>query len=42
MLGNGASLSLRQEFLDVIEHKADNKDFFSWTENRNGLTMPSN
>lgn len=42
MLNSGASLSLRQGFLDVIEHQADNKDFFPWPQNHNGLAMPSN
>jgi hypothetical protein len=42
MISNGASTSLQQGFFNVIDHQADNKDFFPWPENHNGLTMPSN
>jgi hypothetical protein len=42
MQTNGASNSLKQGFLNVIEYQADNRDFFPWPQSHNGMTMPSN
>ncbi len=42
MQTNGAPASLKQGFEKVIEYRADNRDFFPWTQSRNGMTMPSN
>ncbi|MDE2997520.1 MAG: hypothetical protein OXU79_00405 [Gemmatimonadota bacterium] len=40
MVNNGAPPSLFERFDDVIEYRVDNKDFFDWSENRNGMLMP--
>ncbi len=40
MIDNGASSTLIAQFNSVIVHKADNKDFFAWSEDRNGIRMP--
>ncbi len=31
---------LINHFQRVISHKADNRDFFDWSDNRNGISMP--
>ena len=36
----GAGASLVQAFRRVLTHRVDNRDFFEWAENRNGMTMP--
>ena len=41
-LKHGASHELIHGFLEVIDHRADNKDFFPWDENRYGMLMPAN
>ena len=38
----GAGDVLIEAFEHVIAHRADNKDFFAWTEERNGMLMPVN
>ena len=40
MVDNNAAPSLIQRFNDVFVHKADNKDFFDWSQVRNGMLMP--
>ena len=40
MVNNNAPSSLLEQFNDVIEYRVDNKDFFVWSENRNGMLMP--
>ena len=40
MVDNGASSTLIAQFNSVIVHRADNKDFFVWSEDRNGIRMP--
>ena len=40
MIDNGAPSTLIAQFTSVIVHKADNKDFFAWSEVRNGISMP--
>ena len=40
MIDNGAPQALVEQFNDIIVHKADNKDFFQWSEPRNGILMP--
>ena len=41
MIDNNASPTLIEQFNKVIVHKADNKDFFEWSEIRNGILMPN-
>ena len=36
----GAEPGLLEAFRRVIVHTVNNRDFFNWTENRNGITMP--
>ena len=40
LIDNNASPTLVEQFYKVIVHKADNKDFFEWSEVRNGMQMP--
>ena len=40
MIDNNAPPTLIEQFNNVIVHKADNKDFFEWSEIRNGILMP--
>ena len=40
MIVNKAAQTLIEQFKNVIVHKADNKDFFEWSEVRNGILMP--
>ena len=40
MIDNNAPPTLIEQFNNVIVHKADNKDFFKWSEIRNGILMP--
>lgn len=37
---NGAGPDLIEAFRRVVIHQVDNRDFFDWAENRNGMTMP--
>ena len=41
MIANEAPQTVIDQFNDVIVHKADNKDFFQWSEPRNGILMPN-
>ena len=41
MIDNEAPQTVIDQFNDVIVHKADNKDFFQWSEPRNGILMPN-
>ncbi len=36
----GAGAGLLEGFRRVVIHGVDNRDFFAWSENRNGITMP--
>lgn len=38
---NGAGASLLGAFRRVVTYGVDNRDFFQWAENRNGITMPT-
>ena len=38
---NKAQFGLFQLFDGVVIHRADNKDFFEWSEQRNGMMMPN-
>ena len=40
MIDNKAPPTLIEQFNDVFVHSADNKDFFEWSEARNGMLMP--
>ena len=40
MVDNNAAPSLIQRFNDTFVHKADNKDFFDWSQVSNGMLMP--
>ena len=40
MIDNNAPSTLIEQFNDVFVHKADNKDFFEWSEVSNGMLMP--
>ena len=40
LIDNNAPPTLIEQFNKVIVHKADNKDFFEWSEVRNGMLMP--
>ena len=40
MIDNNAPPTLIEQFNDVFVYKADNKDFFEWSEVRNGMLMP--
>ena len=40
MIDNKAPPTLIEQFNDVFVHSADNKDFFEWSEVRNGMLMP--
>jgi len=40
MIDNNAPPTLIEQFNDVFIHKANNKDFFEWSEVRNGMLMP--
>ena len=40
MIVNKAAQTLIEQFKNVIVHKANNKDFFEWSEVRNGILMP--
>ncbi len=40
LIDNNASPTLVEQFNKVIVHKVDNKDFFEWSEVRNGMLMP--
>ena len=40
MIDNGAMSALVEQFNKVIVHRADNRDFFEWSEVRNGMLMP--
>ena len=40
MIDNNASPTLIEQFNDVFVYKGDNKDFFEWSEVRNGMLMP--
>ena len=40
LIDNNASPTLVEQFNKIIVHKADNKDFFEWSEVRNGIQMP--
>ena len=40
MVDNNAAPSLIQRFNDIFVHKADNKDFFDWSQVSNGMLMP--
>lgn len=37
----GAGAGLLEAFRQVVTHSVDNRDFFQWEENRNGITMPT-
>ena len=41
MITNKAPSELVEQFNKVIVHRADNRDFFEWREERNGMLMPS-
>ena len=41
LIDNNAPPTLVEQFNKVIVHKADNKDFFEWSEVRNGMQMPA-
>lgn len=38
---NDADNGLIEGFRQVIAHRVDNRDFFAWSEDRNGITMPT-
>ena len=40
MVNNSAPPSLIEQFNNVIEYRVDNRDFFEWSEDRNGMLMP--
>ena len=40
MIDNGAAAALVEQFNKVIVHRADNRDFFEWSEVRNGMLIP--
>ena len=40
MIDNNAPSTLIEQFNDVFVYKADNKDFFEWSEVSNGMLMP--
>lgn len=40
MIDNQAPSTLTERFDQVFLHKADNRDFFEWSEVANGMLMP--
>ena len=40
MIDNDAPPTVIEQFNDVLVHKADNKDFFEWSDERHGMLMP--
>ena len=40
MIRHNASEELHQAFKRIIVHQADNREFFEWEEEANGMLMP--